>query len=139
MDFFGRPACSNKGLALLARSTGVPVIPYHNWRADDGKFDVYFGQELPLVKTEDKTKDTWRNTQNYTKVLEGHHPPKAGAMVLAAPAMEDQAKPALAKGEALMRPLDPAGASAHLGAGHQLGGRRGDDPASLGRHAPCLP
>ncbi|MBU2468063.1 MAG: lysophospholipid acyltransferase family protein [Proteobacteria bacterium] len=70
VDFFGRPACTNKGLALLARSTGAPVIPYHNWRAEDGKFDVYFGEEVPLVKTSDKTMDIWQNTQNYTKVLE---------------------------------------------------------------------
>lgn len=68
--FFGRPACTNKGLALLARSTEAPVIAHYNWRADDGKFDVYFSPEIPLVKTGDKTMDIWQNTQNYTKVLE---------------------------------------------------------------------
>ncbi|BEQ15204.1 lysophospholipid acyltransferase family protein [Desulfoferula mesophila] len=70
VDFFGRPACTNKGLALLARSTEAPVIAHYNWRADDGKFDVYFSPEIPLVKTGDKTMDIWQNTQNYTKVLE---------------------------------------------------------------------
>jgi KDO2-lipid IV(A) lauroyltransferase len=70
VDFFGRPACTNKGLALLARSTEAPVIANYNWRADDGKFDVYFTPEIPLVKTRDKTMDVWQNTQNYTKVLE---------------------------------------------------------------------
>ncbi|MCB2226307.1 MAG: lysophospholipid acyltransferase family protein [Desulfarculaceae bacterium] len=70
VDFFGRPACSNKGMALLARSTEAPVLPFYNWRAEDGKFEVFFGEEIPLVKTADKTKDIWVNTQNYTKALE---------------------------------------------------------------------
>jgi len=70
VDFFGRPACTNKGMALLARATGAPVIPYYNWRGEDGKFDVYFDPEVPLIKTADKTQDIWDNTQSYTKVLE---------------------------------------------------------------------
>jgi Kdo2-lipid IVA lauroyltransferase/acyltransferase len=70
VNFFGRPACTNKGLALLARHTEAPVVSFYNRRADDGMFDVYFGPEIPLVKTGDKTKDIWDNTQNYTKVLE---------------------------------------------------------------------
>lgn len=70
VDFFGRPACTNKGLALLARKTGTPVLPFHNFRADDGCFDVYIGEPIPLVKTSDKIQDTWDNTQAYTKALE---------------------------------------------------------------------
>ncbi|MCF8031754.1 MAG: lysophospholipid acyltransferase family protein [Desulfarculaceae bacterium] len=70
VDFFGRPACTNKGMALLARTTEAPVLPFYNWRAQDGKFEVHFGSEIPLVKTSDKTRDTWDNTQNYTRVLE---------------------------------------------------------------------
>jgi len=70
VEFFGRPACTNKGLALLARSTGAPVVPFYNWRGSDGRFDVHFGPEVPLVKTADKTQDIWDNTQNYTRVLE---------------------------------------------------------------------
>ena len=107
VDFFGRPACTNKGLALLARSTETPVIPYYNWRAEDGKFDVYFEPPVPLIKTGDKTQDIWDNTQNYNQGAGGDHPPAAGAVVLAAPALEDQAQPALAPGEQVIRPLDP--------------------------------
>ncbi len=70
VDFFGRPACTNKGLALLAMSTGAPVMTYHNFRAADGHFDAYFGPELPLVKTGDKLQDVWDNTQTYTHALE---------------------------------------------------------------------
>ena len=70
VDFFGRPACTNKGLALLARATETPVVPYYSVRAADGKLDIYFEPEIPLVKTGDKTMDIWHNTQNYTKALE---------------------------------------------------------------------
>ncbi|MFH1033181.1 MAG: lysophospholipid acyltransferase family protein [Pseudomonadota bacterium] len=70
VDFFGRPACTNKGLALLAMATGTPVLPYHCFRAPDGGFDAYFGQPLPLIRSGDKTQDVWDNTQNYTKALE---------------------------------------------------------------------
>jgi KDO2-lipid IV(A) lauroyltransferase len=70
VDFFGRPACTNKGLALLALATGAPVLTYHNFRADDGLFDVYFGPELPLIRSGDKTQDVWDNTQLFTKALE---------------------------------------------------------------------
>ncbi len=70
VDFFGRPACSNKGLALLAMHAKAPVLTYHNFRAVDGLFDVFFGPEIPLVETGDKTRDVWDNTQNYTNALE---------------------------------------------------------------------
>ena len=70
VDFFGRPACTNKGLALLARATETPVVPYYSVRAADGKLDIYFEPEISLVKTADKTMDIWHNTQNYTKALE---------------------------------------------------------------------
>jgi KDO2-lipid IV(A) lauroyltransferase len=70
VDFFGRPACTNKGLALLAVRTKAPVLTYHNFRAADGMFDVHFGPEIPLVESDDKTQDVWDNTQNYTRALE---------------------------------------------------------------------
>jgi len=70
VEFFGRQACTNKGLALLARATGAPVLPFYCFRAPDGRFEVCFGPEVELVKTGDKTKDVWQNTQNYTRALE---------------------------------------------------------------------
>ena len=36
MDFFGRPADTFKSLAILAMSTGAPVIPASSWREPDG-------------------------------------------------------------------------------------------------------
>jgi len=70
VDFFGRPACTNKGLALLALATEAPVVLFYSRRSPDGYFDLYLGPEVPLVRMGDKTKDVWQNTQNYTKALE---------------------------------------------------------------------
>ncbi len=70
VDFFGRPACTNKGLALLALKTRSPVLPFHCWRGDDGKFEFHYGQEIPLAVSGDKSKDVWQNTQNFTRALE---------------------------------------------------------------------
>lgn len=71
VDFFGTPACTSNGLALLAQKTGAPVISAFLTRANDG-FVVEFGKEIPLVKTGDKTKDVYQNTFNYTKSIEDH-------------------------------------------------------------------
>ena len=70
VDFFGRPACSNKGAALLAMKTKAPVVAVWCFRGDDGKFDVYIGDTLPLVNTGNKLQDVWDNTQIYQAELE---------------------------------------------------------------------
>ena len=69
VDFFGRKACTNKGLALIALGTGAPVIPLFLLREKDG-FRVEFGQEVPLIRSGDKTKDVKANTRQYNRVLE---------------------------------------------------------------------
>jgi len=69
VDFFGSKACTNKGLALIALGTGAPVIPLFLLREDD-IFRVEFGQEVPLIRSDDKTKDIEANTRQYNRVLE---------------------------------------------------------------------
>ena len=69
VDFFGRWACTNKGLAILALHTGAPVVPVFLIR-DKSCFKAEFGPEVPLVRTGDKTKDIEANTQQYTRVIE---------------------------------------------------------------------
>ena len=70
VDFFGRPACSNKGLALLAMAKKAPVLPVYLQRCEDGCFDLYVDPPVELVDTGDKLQDIWDNTQNYTAALE---------------------------------------------------------------------
>jgi len=69
VDFFGHRACTNKGLALLARHTGAPVVPVFLIR-HHGRFVAEIGPELPLIRTGDKTKDLEANTQRYNQIIE---------------------------------------------------------------------
>jgi KDO2-lipid IV(A) lauroyltransferase len=69
VDFFGRPACTNKGLALLALKTGAPVIPAFVTR-NGLNFRIEFGKEIPLIKTGEKSKDIAANTQQYNTIIE---------------------------------------------------------------------
>jgi len=71
VNFFGRRACTNKGLALLARKTGAPVLPVFMVR-DRASFRGEICKEIPLVKTDDKIKDIEINTQNYNDIIEGY-------------------------------------------------------------------
>jgi len=69
VDFFKEPAATNKGLALLALKTEAPVIPYFLVREGSG-FKVVIGDEVPIIKTGDKTKDIEVNTQQYNRIIE---------------------------------------------------------------------
>ena len=69
VTFFGRRACTNKGLALLALKTGAPVVPMFLLREEYG-FRVEIGPEVPLIKTGDKRKDIEANTQQYNDIIE---------------------------------------------------------------------
>jgi KDO2-lipid IV(A) lauroyltransferase len=69
VEFFGRRACTNKGLALLALKTEAPVVPIFLVR-EASHFRIEIGPEVPLVKTGDKTKDVEANTQLYNRAIE---------------------------------------------------------------------
>ncbi|MEA3414638.1 MAG: lysophospholipid acyltransferase family protein, partial [Thermodesulfobacteriota bacterium] len=69
VDFFGHRACTNKGMALLARRTEASVIPVFLVREKSG-FRAEFGSEVPLIKTEDIRKDLESNTQQYNRIIE---------------------------------------------------------------------
>ncbi len=68
-DFFGHPACTNKGLALLALKTESPVVPVFLVREQKG-FRAVFLPEVTLIKTGDRTKDIEANTQEYNRIIE---------------------------------------------------------------------
>jgi len=69
VNFFNRPACTNKGLALLALGKKIPVLPVFLIR-EEQKFRVEIGPEIPVIKTGNKEKDIEANTREYNKVLE---------------------------------------------------------------------
>jgi KDO2-lipid IV(A) lauroyltransferase len=69
VDFFGSPACTGKGMALLARRTGAPVVPVFLVR-ENGHYRVECHPALPKIQTRDKTKDIEAATALYNKVIE---------------------------------------------------------------------
>ena len=57
VDFFGQPACTTDGLALLALHTGAPVIPAYMVRLENGKYRMVIGKEMEVVHTGKKSTD----------------------------------------------------------------------------------
>jgi len=72
VNFFGRPACTNKGLALVALKTGAPVVPVFSAKAKDGRYRIMIGKEVDLIRTGDKLRDVEENTGLFTSIIERH-------------------------------------------------------------------
>lgn len=72
VDFFGRKACTTSGLALLARHTGAPVLPFFTSRLPDGKYLLEIGKKVDIICSENRESDILMNTQNFTKIIEEH-------------------------------------------------------------------
>ena len=70
VDFFGRPACTAVGLAVLAMRTGAPVIPAFMPRMPDGRYRFIIQEAVQIDDTGDYEKDLFTNTQRFTKVVE---------------------------------------------------------------------
>ncbi len=70
VDFFGHPAGTFKSLALLALTTGAPVIPASCWREPDGSHRLRFEEPLPLIECEDPGEAVRLNTRAYNAALE---------------------------------------------------------------------
>ncbi len=70
VDFFGRPACTTAGVALMALRTGAAVLPFFTTRMPDGRYFAQIGEPISLVKTGDRDADVRINTQRYTAAIE---------------------------------------------------------------------
>jgi Kdo2-lipid IVA lauroyltransferase/acyltransferase len=70
VPFLGKPACTNKGLALVALRTGSPVVPIFSVRQPDGKYRIIFEDEVVLKRTGDKIKDIEENTAIFNQIIE---------------------------------------------------------------------
>jgi KDO2-lipid IV(A) lauroyltransferase len=70
VDFFGHPAGTFKSPALLAMSTGAPVIPASSWREPDGTHVLRFEEPLPLIEYENTGEAIRQNTRAYNAALE---------------------------------------------------------------------
>lgn len=72
VDYFGRPACTTSGIALVAMHTGASVLPIFTTRMPDGKYLTEIGPKVETVNTGNRDHDKWANTQNYTRIIEDH-------------------------------------------------------------------
>ncbi len=70
VNFFGRPACTHKTLALLAMKTGAAVLPAFTYRRSDGGHQIIIEPPVPLVDTGHPERDVVTNTQSLTSIIE---------------------------------------------------------------------
>ncbi len=69
VDFFGVPACTNKGPAMLAAVSHAAVIPTFITR-ENGRHVIKIGPEIEVVRSGDKKRDAMENTARFTKAIE---------------------------------------------------------------------
>jgi KDO2-lipid IV(A) lauroyltransferase len=70
VDFLGVPAATFRSLALIALSTGAPVVPAASWREDDGRHVLRFEEPLAVIEAEDLDEAVRLNTRAYNAALE---------------------------------------------------------------------
>jgi KDO2-lipid IV(A) lauroyltransferase len=70
VDFFGRPACTAVGLAVLALRTDAPVLPAFMARMPDGKYRFIIQPAVEITRTDDYESDLQVNTQRFTGIVE---------------------------------------------------------------------
>jgi KDO2-lipid IV(A) lauroyltransferase len=70
VDFFGRPACTGAGLAVLALRSGAPVLPMFMARQKSGKYKFILKPLVEISQTGDYERDLLENTQRFTRVVE---------------------------------------------------------------------
>lgn len=70
IDFFGRPACTTDGLALIASHTGAPVVPFFLARESSGKYRLIQGEPIDIVQTGNRRRDAFINTQKASRIVE---------------------------------------------------------------------
>ena len=69
VDFFGKPASTTPGLAMMSAQTGAPVVPVFMRRRPDGRHVL---EALPVIEPPpDRKEETLRAcTAAYTKIIE---------------------------------------------------------------------
>jgi KDO2-lipid IV(A) lauroyltransferase len=70
VNFLGRPASVNFGLALLALKTEAPVLPGFAIRGEDMKHRGYIGSPIELVRCRDRREELGENSARFTAALE---------------------------------------------------------------------
>ena len=69
-DFFGIPAETNYGLALIALKTGAPVVPAFMVRDESGRYRCVYEKAIELDKGDDLQEDIKEATSRFNEILE---------------------------------------------------------------------
>ncbi|MBI5755964.1 MAG: lysophospholipid acyltransferase family protein [Nitrospirae bacterium] len=72
VDFFGHPAATNRGMALIALKSESPVIPLFIIREGAYRHRVIYAPEVILQRSKDLERDVISNTERFTKVIESY-------------------------------------------------------------------
>ncbi len=70
VDFLGHGAWTFKSLAIIALSTGAPVLPASSWREADGSHVLRFEPPFPPIEHDRTTEAIRLNTRAYNQALE---------------------------------------------------------------------
>ena len=70
VDFFGIPAATNYGLALIALKTGAPVVPAFMLRDEKGGYRCVYEKAIDLNRGDDLQEDIKAATRRFNEVLE---------------------------------------------------------------------
>jgi KDO2-lipid IV(A) lauroyltransferase len=70
VNFFGRPAHTPSGPAILARRLDVPIIPVFMYLNSEMHYELECLPPLPQVRTTDEAADITTNTQKISDVYE---------------------------------------------------------------------
>jgi len=70
VEFFGRPAGTNRSLAMIAALTEAPVVPATSYREANGMHVMEFFPAVERIRCEDPEREIYENTRRYNEVLE---------------------------------------------------------------------
>ena len=70
VDYFGQPAATNKGLALIAMKSGASVIPVFIVRENTYRHRVVYLPEIDIKRSDDLESDVFTYTQKFTTIIE---------------------------------------------------------------------
>jgi KDO2-lipid IV(A) lauroyltransferase len=70
VPFFGQPAGTVAGPAVLALKTGAPILPMFAPRRPDGTYSVEFGEEIDTTPTGNIEADTYRIMADVNRAIE---------------------------------------------------------------------
>lgn len=71
VPFFGVPACTSSGVAMLALRTNAIIIPICGvWDAENERYKIIHGSVIEPIRTADRKQDVVETTAAFTSVIE---------------------------------------------------------------------